>query len=200
MSEAKNSGKCPWRHTLHPASSPPQASMPPLVLGSGCLLGRGPNNQTSFGKTEQTAANGMTHAKPRVRFPGALTEKGLDLGETWMCVPFQPLVDSGLRHTFHCSGLWSTHPQTSCLPDSPGRWASEFKANPREGRTGSNTNTRRLSSCLLQRSCKGASSAQQLSEQAHRKTRPAAHACSGSTLQAQQLHPVPTVQAQRAQL
>ena len=55
VSEAKNNGKCPWRHT-HCASckqpSPGQHA-PPLVLGSGCLLGKGLNNQTNLGKTEQ---------------------------------------------------------------------------------------------------------------------------------------------------
>lgn len=82
--------------------------------------------------------------------------------------PFQPLGDSGLRHTFPCSGLRASHLQTPCLPDPPpGGGACEFKANPREGRAGSNTDACRLGGHLLRSYYKGASSAQQLSEQTH---------------------------------
>lgn len=90
----------------------------------------------------------------------------MDLGETWICSLFQPLGDSGLRHTFPCSGLWASHPPTPCLPDPPpGGGACEFKANPREGRRGSNTGACRRGGHLLRSYYTGASSAPQVSEQ-----------------------------------
>lgn len=59
-----------------------QCRMAPLVLGSGYLPIRDLNPQEQPWQNTSTAANGMEHLKPRVRFPAALTWKDVDLGET----------------------------------------------------------------------------------------------------------------------
>ena len=115
----------------------PRPACPPTCLGQWVSAGQRPEqpNQPWQNRTN-TTANGMTRVKPRSKFPGARTWKGLNLGEIWMCVPFQPLVDSGPRHTFHCSLGFGPHTlkpaafQTLLLADEP------VSSRPIQGRGG----------------------------------------------------------------